>query len=66
MLKSHRKPLSMESILILITCSTQSSLFHEDTLKYAETRRVYTAPCELQEGRRLLPWIQTAVTPQCL
>ena len=30
------------------------SLFHKDTPKYAKGRGVYTAPCELQEWRRLL------------
>ena len=65
-LKSHRKSVSNMFIWILSTCSTLLSLFHEDTLKYAETRGVYTAPCELHERRRLHPWIQMAVTSRCL
>ena len=65
-LKSHRKSLSNVFIWILSTCSIPLSLFHEDTPKYAETRGVYTAPCELHEWRRLHLWIQTAVTSWCL
>ena len=50
-LKSHRKSVSNMFIWILSTCSTLLSLFHEDTPKYAETRGVYTAPCELHKRR---------------
>ena len=50
---------------MFITCSTLLSLFHEDTLKYAEDRGVYTAPCELQEWQRLQLWIPTPITPRC-